>query len=256
MEDQWGYCYLEEGIEELKNALLYTTLELETTILSAHEEIARKEDELIHLNDLLTKTLKERDEAQEQCQTLMFERVIIQQKLQHQEQLLEEELNGGGGSNKGSSSSDSIESITAPPPGMDPIPPPAILLPSPPLPPTPATMPPQVTEKLVAKKPLPENGKFLKAVTEAGPLLQTLLIAGPLPQWQHPPPQLHSLEIPPVILPSPPPRLLHRDSCNSTDGGFSKKRVLVPCDASDSSPNTKYQKVVQQSPLTNGCCSS
>ncbi|PNY02900.1 hypothetical protein L195_g026221 [Trifolium pratense] len=58
----------------------------------------------------------------------------------------------------------------------------------------------QAVLELAEKKPLPEKGKFLKAVVEAGPLLQTLLVAGPLPQWQHPPLQLKSIEIPPVSI--------------------------------------------------------
>ena len=41
-------------------------------------------------------------------------------------------------------------------------------------------------DKLVWGKPLPQKGRLLRTVTEAGPLLQTLLIA-PLPQWQNPP---------------------------------------------------------------------
>ncbi|PSR92986.1 Autophagy protein [Actinidia chinensis var. chinensis] len=236
MEDQcsplsWGYFYLEEGIEELNHSLLYTTLELETTILSAREEIARKEEELIHFKDLLTKTIKERDEAQEKCQILKLEKFMLQQQIQHKQGKLDSlplsmARNEGEESNKGISSSNSNDS---PPP------------------------PPQMVEKLVVNRPLPENGRFLQAVMEAGPLLQTLLLAGPLPQWQHPPPQLTFLEIPPppVVAPSPP-QLLHQDSCVRTNYCFSNKRVMVHCEASDSSPKSKYQKVVHQSSLTNG----
>ncbi|GMP68586.1 hypothetical protein CsSME_00028154 [Camellia sinensis var. sinensis] len=210
----WGYYYQEEGIEELKHCLLYTTLELETTILSAHEEIARKEDELAHLNHLLTKTIKERDEAKVQRQMLLLEEAIFQQK-QKQGQL--DAAPSSGTTSNGFSSSDSDENIIASP------------------------SPPQLIDNLVLKKPLPENGKFLVAVMEAGPLLQTLLLAAPLPQWQHPPPQLNSTEIPPVTIPSPLPRRPPcQDTCISTGRGFSKKRGLVmDCEASDSSPNTK-----------------
>lgn len=45
-----------------------------------------------------------------------------------------------------------------------------------------------VIEKLVCGKPLPQNGRLLQSVTEAGPLLHTLLVAPPLPQWKNPPP--------------------------------------------------------------------
>lgn len=44
----------------------------------------------------------------------------------------------------------------------------------------------QVIEKLVCGKALPQKGKLLKSVTEAGPLLHTLLVE-PLPQWKNPP---------------------------------------------------------------------
>lgn len=243
MEEQcsplsWGCFYFEEGIEELKHSLFYTTLELETTILSAHEEIARKEEELFHLKDLLTMTIKERNEFQGKCQMLELEKATLQQ-LQQQEGKSDsaqgEVLKGGGGTNKGPSTSDSTENNPILPPSFPP-------------PPTPPPLPPQLAGKLGPEKQLlPENGKFLKAVMEAGPLLQTLLLAGPLPQWQHPPPQLNSVEIPPVTIsspPPPPPGILHRESGISTNGSFnSRKRVMVPCEASDSSsPNTKYQK--------------
>ncbi|KAE9465351.1 hypothetical protein C3L33_02746, partial [Rhododendron williamsianum] len=246
MEDQcsplsWGCFYLEEGIEELKHSLLYTTLELETTILSAHEEIARKEEELFHLKDLLTMTIKERNDFQGKCRMLELEKAVLQQLEEGKSDSAPGELKGGG-SNRGLSTSDSTENNPIPPPSF-PSPPPAQL------------QPPQLAGELVPEKPLPENGKFLKAVMEAGPLLQTLLLAGPLPQWQHPPPQLNSLEIPPVTISSPPPpgSLHGGESGISTYGSFNnRKRVMVPCEASySSSPNTKYQKVVHQSPLTN-----
>ncbi|KAI7980488.1 hypothetical protein LOK49_Contig142G00011 [Camellia lanceoleosa] len=84
MEDQcnplsWACHYQEEGIEELKHCLLYTTLELETTILSTQQEIARKEDELNYVKELLTKAMKERDEAKAKYQSL---RLQLQQQLE------------------------------------------------------------------------------------------------------------------------------------------------------------------------------
>ncbi|KAJ0266007.1 Uncharacterized protein HA466_0000770 [Hirschfeldia incana] len=39
---------------------------------------------------------------------------------------------------------------------------------------------------------LPENGKFLQAVSEAGSLVESLFIAGPVPKWINPPVQLSS----------------------------------------------------------------
>jgi hypothetical protein len=45
---------------------------------------------------------------------------------------------------------------------------------------------------------LPEKGKLMQAVMDAGPLLQTLMMASSpsLPQWRHPPPALETLDLP------------------------------------------------------------
>ena len=51
-----------------------------------------------------------------------------------------------------------------------------------------------VIDSLVKGKPLPQKGKLLQTVLEAGPLLQTLLIP-PLPQWRNPPPLHDSREV-------------------------------------------------------------
>ncbi|GAB4824359.1 hypothetical protein Ancab_007247 [Ancistrocladus abbreviatus] len=52
---------------------------------------------------------------------------------------------------------------------------------------------------LAKGRPLPQKGKLLQAVTEAGPLLQTLMVAGPLPRWRNPPP-FETFQIPPVSI--------------------------------------------------------
>lgn len=213
-----------QGLEDLRHSLLYTTLELEATIMSAKEEISRRECELIHANDLLSRVIKERDEAQAKCQKLMLEKLDLQQELQqkqHQHQIQrdttsqsEDELQGGFSEKHSASAggSDSEEN--------------SIIMPSTPL---------EAVLELAGKKPLPEKGKLLKAVVEAGPLLQTLLLAGPLPQWQHPPPQLNSIEIPPVTISSP--------TESSKTLSFSKKRDLVLSSGSDT-PDSKCRKVI------------
>jgi hypothetical protein len=212
-------------MEEIRHSLLYTTFELETTLLAAKEEITRREYEMIHLKDLLSRTIKERDEAQTRCQRLMLEKLMLAKQLQQKQQQLQEQLQlkqqqqrqqlqqEAASNNEDESKvtehfacSDCHEHIIASP-GTDPI--------SQPL--------PEAALKLLADKPLPEKGKLLQAVIEAGPLLQTLLLAGPLPQWQHPPPQLNSVEIPPVAISSPTPRLAHQDSRLSLKGCFSNK---------------------------------
>lgn len=209
-------------------------LEFESAIACAHEEISRKGDEVLHLKCLVTKTIKERDEAQLKCQELVLENIILQQKIQELEAnsaslaratpigCVEDDHLVGVDSSSGSNEN-LVGSGTQ---GMERVP----------LPPA-QQQKPELTEKVVLTKGLPENGKFLQAVVEAGPLLQTLLLAGPLPQWQHPPPQLNSIEIPPVTIPSTPttttttPRiLLHQDSCVSTittgGGLITRKRSL------------------------------
>ncbi|KAI4352674.1 hypothetical protein L6164_006901 [Bauhinia variegata] len=209
----WDFCYQEEGFEEIGHSLVYTTLELEATIVSAKEEITRRECEIIHLNDLLSRVVKERDEAQEKCQKLMVEKLELQQEIQQQQQLLQNhqlnqkdsisqnedeqqgcisKIHSGSAASSDCDDESNIASANA---GS-------------------AAEPPALKAifELAEKKPLPEKGKLLKAVIEAGPLMQTLLLAGPLPQWQHPPPQLHSIEIPPVTISSPAFCLLPQDS--------------------------------------------
>ncbi|KAI3784109.1 hypothetical protein L1987_43201 [Smallanthus sonchifolius] len=177
----WDSYYQEEvqGIEELKHTLLYT-LELESAVACAHEEISRKGDEVLHFKCLLTKIIKERDEAQLKCQELVLENMILQQKI-HQEleagsnsfvrttptgYLEDDHLLGVD------SSSGSNENFVGTGTGTG----------TEPVPVSPTQQPkPELTDKLVLTKGLPENGKFLQAVVEAGPLLQTLLLAGPLP---------------------------------------------------------------------------
>lgn len=54
-----------------------------------------------------------------------------------------------------------------------------------------------IIDNLAKGKVLPQTGKLLRAVVEAGPLLQTLLVAGPLPRWQNPP-RIQPFQIPPA----------------------------------------------------------
>lgn len=247
-------------MEELRHSLLYTTLELEQTRLAVQEELRKRDDQLIHLKDLLSNAIRERDEAQEKCQRLFFEKVLLQQQQQQQQQnaplsgisSIEDEPRRGIDSNNGFSSSDCEESIVSSP-VIDPIlQPPTQLPPLAAAPPPPPQTMPETAIDLVPKEPLPEKGKLLQAVMRAGPLLQTLLLAGPLPQWRHPPPPLESFEIPPVTIPSPhqpppppppppPAQFIHQDPfVNIT--GCNRKRVLFY--GSDSPPETKYQRIV------------
>lgn len=239
-------------MEELRTSLLYATAELEQTRLAAQEELRRRDDQVAHLKDMLSKVISERDEAQDKCQRLLLEKLLLQR--QQTAPLsgissIEDEPRRGIDSNNGFSSSDCEESIVSSP-IVDPIPPSGQL---PPPAPAPQSVPQATVLELMPEKPLPEKGTLLQAVMKAGPLLQTLLLAGPLPQWRHPPPPLESFEIPPVTIPSPPPptQLLQQDSltkiigCNApTNCGINRKRVL--CDGSGSPTETKYQRLIIQ----------
>ncbi|OAY45826.1 hypothetical protein MANES_07G094900v8 [Manihot esculenta] len=255
-------CFNQDEIEELRHCLLYIT-ELEATIFSAKEEIARREVEIVHIKDLLSRSVEERNEAKVECQKLMLEKISLQQLLlkkqqkpqnlqnhhhhQQQQLLLQEEIQNlkqeappplsGSSSSEDGDSHNHLTSldptkITVSSQFSDPI----------------SQQPlPEVILKLAADRPLPEKGKLLQAVKEAGPLLQTLLLAGPLPQWQHPPPQLDSIEIPPVTISSPTAPLIHQDSFNNWSACLSKKRSLDLCESgpdSSFSPKTKHQMLV------------
>ncbi|PON66476.1 hypothetical protein PanWU01x14_108980 [Parasponia andersonii] len=262
----WAYYCQGKNVEdELRSSLWYAKLELEQTKVAVQEELRKKEDQLIHLRDLLSKAMREKDEAREKCQRLILEKLLLQQQQQQQQQQtaplsgissIEDEPRRGIDSNNGFSSSDCEESIVSSP-VIDTIQ--QTQLPTPPAAAPAAAAVPSISEAaldLVCDRPLPEKGKLLQAVMKAGPLLQTLLLAGPLPQWRHPPPPLESFEIPPVTIPSPPPPqvLLHQDpfinninGCNNTNtitncGRVNRKRVL--CEGSESPTETKYQRIV------------
>ncbi|XP_031091450.1 uncharacterized protein LOC115996384 [Ipomoea triloba] len=235
MEDQcsllsWPYFFQEEEIE-LKQSLLYTTLELENTLLCAQDELAKKDEEILQLKNLLGKFVKERDEAVAKCRRLGVEKLLLHRQLRRPENIAGVEsgptTTNEDQENALSNSEDSEENVF-------PVVSPGRVSPAPENPPAPpqAAAAADVTDKIIPKLPLPEKGKFLQAVMEAGPLLQTLLLAGPLPQWQHPPPHLNSVDIPPVTI---------------SAAAVSKKRAGEPLSPSASSP--KYQKVVHQSSL-------
>ena len=237
-----------QSMEELRQSLLYTTLELEETKAAAHEELRKRDDQLNNLKDLLNKTIKERDEARGKCHKLLLDKFVLQQQ-QGQGPLsgvssIEDEPRRGIDSNNGPHSSSDCEESIVSSPVIDYFPQPQ--------------MAPQSMIEIVPEKPLPEKGKLLQAVMKAGPLLQTLLLAGPLPQWRHPPPPLDSFDIPPVTIPSPPampPQILHQDDSfmnTNGDGGvssgptncgrISRKRVF--CHGSEDPIEAKYQRVV------------
>ncbi|RAL43740.1 unnamed protein product [Cuscuta campestris] len=224
MEDQCipfalPFFFQEEGIEELKQSLFYTTMELENTIVCAHDEISKKDQEILHLKNLLAEIVKERDEFVEKLRILGLEKALLHQQVNrhfHKHLVGVADANSNSEDQRALSSSDSDDVVFQPPP------------------------PSVAADEVLPKMPMPENGKFLKAVVEAGPLLQTLLLAGPLPDWQRPPPQL---DIPPVTMSpavSTPPHRIHQESV--LGAGEAKKRAANGARDTSSSPS-KYQRV-------------
>uniref|UniRef100_A0A803MGS5 Uncharacterized protein n=1 Tax=Chenopodium quinoa TaxID=63459 RepID=A0A803MGS5_CHEQI len=211
----WPYYYQGKSIEELKHSLICTTLELETTKLAAQEEIRKREEQLTHLQELLNKAITEKNEAQENCKTLLLEKLYIQQ----QQQMVPP------------------QSIISSPSSPLPLPLP--------LQPSPSALSETALTLLTPKKPLPEKGKLLQAVIKAGPLLQTLLLAGPLPQWRHPPPPLENFDIPPVTIPAAAvtqPELVHQQEfLPNVCGNVNRKRGFSDGFSSEAS---KYQRVL------------
>ena len=214
---------------ELRQYLMQSRMELEATTIAAQEEIMKKEEELLNMKDLLMLAIKERDEVQSKLQNLELEKLHLQQQLdRHNQQkvvgVCSAKTHTTAHLNTSSSSDQSEESsiMSSPRSGAN----------SPATPPLP--LPPQILAAVGSNhRPLPEKGQLLKAVMEAGPLLQTLLLAGPLPQWQHPPPKLDSIEIPPVTI-------------NPISNHYSpnNKRGIESLDCSVVSSPPKYQRVV------------
>ncbi|XP_022866931.1 uncharacterized protein LOC111386699 [Olea europaea var. sylvestris] len=221
-----AHLYQEKGVDGMRQSLLLT-MELEDTRLKAQDELKMRDEQIVQLKIMLSRAIKERDEAQDKCQKMFFEKLLLQNHCQKSITSIEDEPRRRMDSINGFSSSDCEESIVSSPPS--------------------AELP------IMANRPLPTKGKLLQAVMEAGPLLQTLLLAGPLPQWRHPPPQLDTRQIPPppvVVIPAPPLKpfqqeLLHDIIATNNNinncGRIERKRGF--CVDFDGSIESKYQTV-------------
>ncbi|KAH9619323.1 hypothetical protein KSS87_013484 [Heliosperma pusillum] len=221
----WPFYYQPKNMEELRQSLFYTTIELESTRIAAQEEITKREEEIIHLQQLLSKSIKERNEAQDKCRQLVLEKLLNQQK-QSGNSSIEDEPNVK--KDGLSTLSDCEESIVSSPPRMLELG-------------LPQVSPENALQVFSPKKPLPEKGKLLQAMMNAGPLLQTLLLAGPLPQWRHPPPPLDTFEIPPVQIPGGDE---YRVNNESNCGAVSNRKRSYDGGASASSESNKYQRIL------------
>ncbi|KAK6926921.1 Protein of unknown function DUF1635 [Dillenia turbinata] len=204
-------------IEELKQKLLLTSYELETTRIEAEEEIRKSKDSVKQLLNLLMIAYQERDEARDQLQKLLNKVIIptspndccftmfpiesplikpikANSSITESNSLSSPEFSNIDAvsspelSNINLGDSNNIGFVTHQTPGQEIVG-------------TTSTRTVDhgtiIIENLVRGKILPQKGRLLQAVMEAGPLLQTLMVAGPLPRWRNPPP-LQSFHIPPV----------------------------------------------------------
>ncbi|CAK9140222.1 unnamed protein product [Ilex paraguariensis] len=234
MASLWSY---QESIDELKQKLLYTIVELESVKVEANEELTKNKEYVKQLLQLLTAACKERDEARDQLQKLInnvmpsttpteffttlpqiqsesppIKPTKAKSSITESHSLSETNnyqshdsspvnsffdiisspellnVNMGDSSNiafvnqplvQEYNSTISTNLVSSGPPKIDQ-----------------ASL---VIDNLAKGKTLPQKGKLLQAVMEAGPLLQTLLVAGSLPRWRNPPP-LQPLHIPPVTI--------------------------------------------------------
>ncbi|CAK9229804.1 unnamed protein product, partial [Sphagnum troendelagicum] len=169
----WPLFLLALGLEEMRHLLMRATLELDSARAVAEAEAEAHEVQVRHLQELLAATQRERDEAREQL-------LGLQGHLSRSSS-----MSGRHGSvartdsvpNSGLSSG-MFQSVAGIPTHVLPEPPGADLH--------------------AMLSTLPEKGKLMQAVMDAGPLLQTLMMASSpsLPQWRHPPPALETLDLP------------------------------------------------------------
>ncbi|XP_010541389.1 PREDICTED: LOW QUALITY PROTEIN: uncharacterized protein LOC104814869 [Tarenaya hassleriana] len=152
-----------ESFEEMRLVLHNTLLGLEALRIQANEQARIHQEEVTHLLDLVKLAQQERDEAKQHLAHLL---------IRNPKPSI---TDSNSFSQSSSPSSPELSSfvnqyqpliLEDPAARIDPL------------------------DDLVEGKTLPETGKLLKAVVEAGPLLETLIVAGTLPQWTNPPPPL------------------------------------------------------------------
>ncbi|CAM6047226.1 unnamed protein product, partial [Sphagnum compactum] len=200
----WPLFLLALGLEEMRHLLMRAKLELDSARAVAEAEAEAHEVQVRHLQELLAATQRERDEAREQLLGLQADMVTVlqQQPPPWRQQSSSLPIAGVQSSPAAGFSQPLLCSAPA-------------LLPS--LPSTTSlfqTVSPVVSSlqgiptHVLPEPPgadlhamlstLPEKGKLMQAVMDAGPLLQTLMMASSpsLPQWRHPPPALETLDLP------------------------------------------------------------
>ncbi|KAM7278875.1 hypothetical protein ACFE04_006009 [Oxalis oulophora] len=223
MEELANFWY-QEGVDELKQKLLYTTVELETTKNEAAQQTKRHNEDIKQLLNLLNVMQQERDEAREQLQLqnlLIKKQQLFSSSTTKTDDLFSKQPPLTLIQLKSNSSITESNSLSHAGSGSSPVESFFDTVHSPDLSnnmadstqtgllnqifvqefSAPVELPSAADPVIdnLAGKSLPEKGKLLQAVMDAGPLLQTLLVAGPLPRWRNPPPR-QSFKIPPVSI--------------------------------------------------------
>ncbi|KAJ0809248.1 hypothetical protein HanPI659440_Chr01g0012641 [Helianthus annuus] len=225
----WSY---QENVDELKQRLMYTTLELEAVKAENDEEIRRNREAVKRLLQSLKIVCQERDEAKDQLQKLLNKTIpsndqqmfkttnaLIANGFDQVRQHHQGPLMMPVKANSSVSESNSLNHSSSPVDSLfDPISSPEFSNINVETPfvqdydqnggysnhlnglmnvqkVDQATL---VMEGMIKGKTLPQKGNLLEAVVEAGPLLQTLLLAGPLPRWRNPP-SLKTVHIPSMV---------------------------------------------------------
>ncbi|KAL6561009.1 hypothetical protein OROGR_003799 [Orobanche gracilis] len=207
----WAYYYQGKSMEELRQKLLYTTVELEQTRATVQDELRKRDDQLLNLKELLNKVIRERDEAQEKCHKLLLENIVSSPVIDHLPQPPPPQLQ------QTLSETMMIE-----------------LTPDKPLP-----------EKGKVLQAVMKVGPLLQTLLLTGPLPQWRHPPPPLESFEIPPVTILSPPPPPQLL------LQDSFVNNNTNGNSStsnncgresRKRVL--CEGSDSPSDNKYQRIV------------
>lgn len=210
MEDMASLWSYQETLEDLKQRLLYTTLKLESVRMESDEEMKKNKECMKQLLQLLKTSYQERDEARDQLNKLLNK--LMPCTLNTPPDLLpplpqvipESPLIKPAKANSSITESNSLSAdtfsyqspvnsffdpVSSPDSSSD-----LVFINQPAF-----DQGCLVIDEIVKGKTLPQKGKLLQAVLEAGPLLQTLVVSGPLPRWRNPP-QLQTFHIPPVSI--------------------------------------------------------
>ncbi|KAH0716453.1 hypothetical protein KY284_009358 [Solanum tuberosum] len=210
MEDMASLWSYQQTIDEMRQQLVYTSLELEKMKVQMSEEMMKNKEYVKQLIQFLKMVCQERDEAKDQLHKLLnkFDNnppIMMMKSTKANSSITDQSNSLSETYNYQSHYSSPVESF------FDTVSSPELefsniniadsnpvaydncvthLSPK-------VDKASLVIESFVKGKTLPQQGKLLQSVLEAGPLLQTLLVSGQLPQWRNPP-QLSPFNIPSV----------------------------------------------------------